>query len=537
MKVRNVVTLCMLLVATCWGQNGYPTNYHRGVMDVTSYCTSGTNCFKQLVTEIAPLDGAIGSDGYMLWRKTDNSLHTYSTSTYSWSQPTFSDPYTKQIVVQNANTIYRLKNTDSYCGTGPTFRTQKLVNGAWVNLTSGNDCQSFMAAGRDGTLMAIGYGNANGAPVYKFNFSTGGWVGYGTTNMLFLSVASADAMCGLSKVSGSMKVYVNSDTTNDFVMMPTQPATSNASGCAISNDATVSNGQPVLYVWSYADNTLFSYDFPTATWKQITLPNVGTAHVGYVVTAGSAATFLTMGGGTGGGYVHHFNVLAAYANGNTVGSQTGCHTHSDCPYHNLGTLRTHFANGGLHGTQSQQSAYASDQINIPSWDVNPLCDEWYGDPQSGWGDLVDCTINVDGDVHSEQDGTVWATPGPVPIINDGTDALTASGVVMSIIGTEVLPVGYAVVQDCSAPIDACEPFTSAFCPSLTIVQQDVIVFGDPTKMTAAEAISKAAPQCEIEGGTPNAWRIDETYENDDINTCVYRRTVPVPKGYGTIFCK
>lgn len=381
--------IAFTLACTCtsaYAQYTYTPGY--GTSDITANCTGTTNCWNLATDTSTPVTGALGRDGTNLWVNANGTLKTWNVSTRAWSTPSTSDAYTREIAMVDAGTIYRLKSTDPSCGTGPTWRTQKYDwhSHAWVNLTAGTDCQMHLAAGTDGTLMALGYGNANGAPVYKWNGTS--WTVFGSVQVLTLSVADNNDMCAVSKVSGP-KVYTLN--TGVLVAMSVQPpgtpyacTIGAAAGGTYTLIAVNTLGVPYLYNWT------------SSTWTQIAGLTVSTpAQVGIdsappTLVNRSKGTLWAIGSVSG---TYHWNNLTRYMSMTDKGSWTGCPIQA-CPptgVTHTTSVQVHLPNG-LSGQQQFTTQAPTVNINLTSTDFSSTCDPFTSLPGA-----PDCTPTDNGD--------------------------------------------------------------------------------------------------------------------------------------------
>lgn len=125
--------------------------------------------------------------------------------------------------------------------------------------------------------------------------------------------------------------------------------------------------------------------------------------------------------------------------------------------------------------------------------------------------------------------------GVIPTINSSVYAHSFTG---GISGQTAFPIvgGYAATVICSATADACALGTSAVCSDYN-AEIGVGYFMGPNA-NPTSAIGRAELACEQYGGSPNAWKVESTYQDSDPTTCTPRKdgVIPVPFGFGTIQC-
>lgn len=488
MKRTTALLVCMLFLSCLsWSQSGYTTTWQFGVIDGTSYCTNATNCWYSLGNAVlSPTrGGSVGGDGYMLWVKGDGSLWTFDSTNQGWNQVTMQYPNTKEIAISNQQTIYRLAASDSYCGSGPTYQVQQwnATNSTWFNIVGGSgSCMLHIAVGRgDGTLIGIGYGNANGAPVYKF--TNGAWALFGTVQLLTASVDEIGTMCGTSRISGTYKVYLQAK--GDFYAMDVQPPNQPV-GCSISS----SDGLTVLYAWDFGGH-VYSYDFTNNVWNTVVVPNVGGAYVTNVIGNGKTQTYMTMSGGVGGGQVYHWNVYPGYVQGNISGTFVTCPGLQSCgsAIHTV-KLQVQFPHGSA-GQLAQQSGNPTDFLSATGYDFSFLCDP-FTDPNN-----PECTPTspVDGGFCS----IVGALGGGIPLpanahFSEDVESYNGTSHTNFILG---LGNHWLANISCDATTNKCGGGTQAVCGPPTItpapIKVDGICFGG--SCTSADAVGVAKEKC------------------------------------------
>ena len=484
--MRKIVALfgCLFFTALAWGQNGYSTSWQFGVIDGASYCTGTTNCWYALgTTVLSPTrGGSVGGDGYMLWVKGDGSLWQFDSSNQGWNQVTMQYPNTHEIAISNQQTIYRTAASDPYCGSGPTYQVQQwnASSSSWGNVVGGNgSCLAHVAVGRaDGTLMGVGYGNANGGPVYQF--SNGAWAAFGTVQMLTLSVDEIGTMCGISRVSGTFKVYLQAK--GDFYAMDVQPPTQPA-GCTIA----ASDGLTALYVWDFAGH-VYSFDFTNSVWNTVVVPNVGGAYVTAVLTNGKAQTYMTMSGGTGGGEVYHWNVYPGYVQGTISGTFSTCPGLGSCggAVHTV-KIQVQFPHGS-GGALASQAGPPTNFLSATGYDFSFSCDP-FTDPNN-----PECTPTspIDGGFCS----IVGALGGGIPLptnahFSEDVESYNGTYHTNFIVGAGN---HWLANISCDATTNKCFPGTQAACGPPTItpapIKVDGICFGAPCQSTDAVAVAR-----------------------------------------------
>jgi hypothetical protein len=486
--MRNILLLFATLFFASlgsWGQNGYSTTWQFGVIDGASYCTNTTNCWHAMGSAFSPVSGAIGFDGYMLWLKSDHSAYSFDSSTQAWSTVNLGDLYTQQLAIFSQSTMYRLKSSDVYCGSGPTFRTQTWNGTAFVNLTSYNDCKYALAIGYDGTLMSLDWGNAAGGPVYVFR--NGSWVRYGTQNLLTIGVSSQSLMCGITRQNGPTQLYTITKAGNDFSLFSPQPS-GTLQGCAFADDPN--GGNPVMMVWN-SQGAVYNFDPVNNVWDIVVTPAVGGAVVSDVIAVGSAQTFMTMTG-TGGGTVYHYNRYPGYVAGTISGAFQTCPGLQQCPGNAVHTvkLQVQFPHG-VNGLLASQSGSPQTQLSATGYDFSFDCDPFTnpGDPE--------CTPTspVDGGFCSIVGALGGGSPLP-PNTRFSEDIESYSGTNRTLAITGGGNDWIATIS-CDATDNRCGGGTQAVCGPPTITPAPIKVLGICLggNCTSADAVGEARLDC------------------------------------------
>jgi len=359
-----------------WAQYTYTPGY--GQVDITSNCTGTTSCWNATSPTTSPVTGAMGGDLYNDWVYSDGTLHNWAYDKHAWSVATESDSFTKEVAIVDSATIYRLKSSDSYCGTGPTFRTQKWdpQNNVWNNLTTGNDCQLHLAAGADDTLMALGYGNANGAPVGKWNGTS--WTAFGSVQLLTISVADANNMFGMGKgTSGVAKIYTL--VNGVFTALTNQPP-GTAYSCTIGKSSSESGYTMIVTNTAGAG---YLYNFSNGTYAQLDGLTISTPAQNGIVSA--PPTIVNRSKGTvwairsGSGF-YHWNNITRYVSMKNSGFWTGCPIQA-CPGGVTHTTSVGLSlPNGLDGALKSSTQAPSVNINLTSTDESPFCDPFVNGP-------------------------------------------------------------------------------------------------------------------------------------------------------------
>lgn len=404
--VKRIVLLSVVL-CTSLAVAQYPHTLTPKSFDITSTCSAGTSCWNDAGAVIAPLSGSIGKDGYNLWVKSDGTLQHYNFTSKTMEAVTMADHNMKQVAVVDRNTIYRLAASDSLCGTGPTWRPQKWswASQTWVPLMTTVDCQYAISAGTDGTLMAVGYnGNANGHVIYKWNGSS--WAQFGTTNLLTLSVADSTHACGMSKISGTAKIYTQSGS--NFAVMSVQPP-GTLMGCTMGKGST--DADYTLVAWNNV-SAAYIYDYATTTWKS--MPGLLISSNSMAIVARSKGLVWAIGTD---GKVHHWNVMAQGYTANISGIWSKCPQIS-CPptgVTHAGTVQVTIPNG-MSGPVVHSSVVPTGHLDISSSDYSPNCDNFAGQPTNA------CLTDITETVICSQSGTNLAGNPDVGCVMTGEDA-------------------------------------------------------------------------------------------------------------------
>lgn len=361
MTARRILALAFLLCASvCWGQ--YDTTYATGVTDITSYCTSGTNCWvaslipRALISIAAAQDGsiyALDASGCAFFY--DWQARTYTQQTAwgcGWSQAS------SQTGAPNYPLMVGLTKTDAGCPSG----TKRFYwwFGSGVPSNTGN-CATDWEGGSNAELQISRTPGPNGMPSgHSFFWNGSAYTDIGTgwiSGSVFDSKTACVVLAGVGTHTNVLYMLSKNGTFGQMAAQPPGPGKGwGWDHCLVTDDSEI-----VVY----GNGTQFLYDVGTNTWKTL----AGTAPT--LMTAMSKAMMV----GLIGGQPNHLNIYAGFISGTTSGSVNQCpdaaHPCGQTAQHQAGIQVT--LPGGLMGNSNNQITQASAGINVSSLDFSPKC--------------------------------------------------------------------------------------------------------------------------------------------------------------------
>lgn len=161
--LKRILPLLLLLTPWAWGQDVVTTPM---AQDITSYCTSGTDCFVPMPSADCSHGIRIGGDEFLACLNSSGTVLKYNPGTKSWAATSWTGEY--GLAVQDANDVYVLRPNSQYC-TAPNYGVYSL-NTSTGAYTFANGCGTILNVAGDGTLVII---NSSAQAYYTLNPANG----------------------------------------------------------------------------------------------------------------------------------------------------------------------------------------------------------------------------------------------------------------------------------------------------------------------------------------------------------------------------
>jgi len=313
----------------------------------------------------------------------DNLVHKWDATAKTWSTQTAMASAVVRLAVQDDSNIYSLQLGGCASHQGITYyRVYHWSGSAWSQPNT-SICTSSLTVGHDGYLAGIRW---NSTLTRQLSYSSDSGVSWHpwADNWSFVNMWQSGIGCAVDLSNTVWEVSQGNSPGNLG-----SPATGIV-GCAIfplDNEYTV--------VWTSGGAVYSNYD--DTTWSQIS---------GLVISQLVGASRGSIFALDSAGHPYHLNMYAGALTESTTG------TYKNVPGmnvqiqpHHTGTTKVKFPHS-INGIQNSQTILYSSNMNVGSWDANPLCDPFIGanDPE--------CAPIDTGGESCSQVGPIGSVPSP-----------------------------------------------------------------------------------------------------------------------------
>jgi hypothetical protein len=521
--MRLKIVALLFLVSPLTIQAQYNGTYKANKMDISSYCTSGTNCWHNMGNGSGIYDGDEGGDGQIVVSITAGAVYVWNYSTRVWTQHSELGGGWTKIAVQDQYHVFMLGSGGS-C-TAPN-RALYFWDGVHTPTLAGTKCLTGIYVSKYGTQALLEGVDSNGTGWDSYNNGSTWTQDANTTGITGMYANDESDWC----IAKSGVLYTYQEGSNEGVVAFSPAPSGTVTGCvfvttAFSGGSGSDTSSNILMAWNSA-GTVQTYSFTGGTWSTIS-GLAATKVVGPI--KGNIVAFSA-------GVPYHYNVIPPSVSLTMAGSWTGCpnagQTCQPGVKHKV-TAYLHHPHDLINSVASQEGNPA-DYISATSTAVSAKCDPFFGDPAD-----VECGLTADPGPNNralcEVSATTLATPPAVPQWAGSIDAKSFDGSILATYSVPLGPGGYITTVVCSATLDACKQGTLPTCP---IVSVDVEEECGGLACNLAEEEADAQEKCSY-GNQPASWVQITPYLKGIAGSCVYNagsKEELVPESFGQIPC-
>lgn len=465
-----------LLLCPLWANAQYTTKYTTGVTDLTSYATTGTNVWKLLGGGGSCLANSLTISYGTLWCIGISDGYAYKfTAPSTWTKQTAMGSGLKGLAVQDANDVWSLQVTSGCTNNNNPFYGYAVFKWSGSAWTLKNGCLVQFQVGADGTLAGVNptqlWTSPDGGTTWTQLGGNGGWT--------YASIAASNSLCAVN----AGKVYWL--LSGAITLFSPQPSGTIA-GCALAQR------DPVFATWTTTGAVSMLNLTTGNTWQTITGLTVNS-----IVASQKSSVFALPSTG----HPYHWNVYAGYIVGSVSGSLNGCPAPGDpCPPGTIHTasIQVKFPHS-LSGTLGSQAGSPTTLISASSWDADPLCDPFFGNPSDP---ECQATAPTDQVICSATGENLAGGSSPPPAASTYSEYYSIRAGTPTYTGPTPLPGGNYIGRVEVPTADNCLYPSVAVCSGPSV--RDTVVGGSAGDVTKAmQEFANTGPYVSINKYNPN----------------------------------